>query len=451
MSTVLNHTPGGEARAGLAASFVQELIGSLPPIEPLSFERVAAIQHEAAWADVAAKAKRLVQSGQVTILRNAPTHVMAHVIGDHGEYDCEISRHDPSSSVIEQWICECPWAQYAFDRTRKWKHLEGRVCSHVLAAYWRAKQTPLDTEGVEEGYQPLPGQRRGPLPGQEKMFAPEEEMPREVTPAWREAPTEEQVQEEAPPEEAPPTQPAIPPITRPPAAPATTPLVTGPMPTTPVVPPAPVSQPTKPQYQQLELFDVTRPIGQQPLPAATPVSVPGKTPPTPANPVQFPGTFSHFVPVIRVRSSEFIYAQSSGVAAYLEDGGKFVALVNDVALELTGGKIPVPGAQPIDYSEEGVPLYRVADLGWNPDTGRRENADENALQGAPEQTGTYATARKGSRAAVLDYDPALRMAYLFVPLHYQGQDVRLHPHGMKGWVDFSDLRPAARGGDPARG
>jgi hypothetical protein len=434
----------------IATAAFEELVRAVLAPDALPFERLAAIQHQARWADVAAKAKRLVQSGQVTILRNAPTHVMAHVIGDHGEYDCEISRHDPNSSVIEQWICECPWAQYAFDRTRKWKHLEGRVCSHVLAAYWRAKATPIDTEG-EEGYLPAPGQRQGPIPGQEELLPEEKEAPRDVVPGWRQGPTEEEVQEEPPPEPAAaPTQPAIPPTTRPPAQPATTPLVTGPAPQTPVVPPAPVSQPTKPQYQQLELFDITRPIGQQPLPAATPVSVPGKTPPTPGNPVQFPGTFSHFAPVIRVHSSEFVYADASGVAAYLEGGGRYVALTEDVALELVGGKIPVPGAQPYDYSAEGVPLYRVADLGWNPELGRRENADENALQGAPEQTGTYATARRGSRATVLDYDPGTKMAYLFVPLHYQGQDVRLHPHGMRGWVDFSDLRPSERGGDPAR-
>ena len=81
--------------------------------------------------------------------------------------------------------------------------------------------------------------------------------------------------------------------------------------------------------------------------------------------------------------------------------------------------------------ERVVPIYRVADLGWNPETGRRENADVNRLQGAPAQTGTFATARKGKRAQVIDWDPALKMVYVFVPIDYQGQDVRLHPHAMK--------------------
>jgi len=427
----------------VSTSLLDRLVEAAVRPDPLPFEVVAAMQHEAAWVDVAAKAKRLVMNGQVTVLRNAPTHVMAHVIGDHGEYDCEISRHDPNSSVIEQWNCECPWAQYAFDRTRKWKHLEGRVCSHVLAAYWRARQTPLDTEGEEVA--PQPGQRapQPAIPGMEPGEAPREVQRRPM-----------ETEGVPPPEEAAPipTQPAQPPLPAPapPAAPpAATPPVVGPPPQMPVVPPSPVSVPTAPQHEQLQLFDITRPIGQQPYPSATPVSVPGKTPPTPGNPIAFPGTFSHFAPVIRVRSSRFVWADADPTELYLRDGGRYVSLVTDQALELSGGKIPVPGAQPFDVSSEGVPIYRVADLGWNPETGRRENADVNALQGAPEQTGTYGTARAGQRAEVLDWDPALQMAYLLLPVGYQGQDVRLHPHAMKGWVDLKDLRPAP-GRDPAR-
>lgn len=417
-----------------AIDVIRELIrtSSLPPV--LTFEKLAAMQHEGSWADVAAKAKRLVMDGQVTVLRNAPTHVMGHVIGDHGEYDCEISRHDPQSSIIEQWNCECPWAQYAFDRTRKWKHLEGRVCSHVLGLYWRAKGTPIDFEELEPGQQAQPGQRgpqpQAPLPG--------------VTPPPREV-ARPGVQLGPP--TGPPTQP--PPTTGPAGAPAqppaTMPLVTGPAPTTPVVPPPQ----TQPQYQQMQLFDITRPIGQQPVPAATPVSIPGGAPPTPGNPVQFPGTFSHFIPVMRVHSSDFIYADAQEIEQYLAEGGRYVALSTSVALELSGGKIPVPGAQPYDVSNEGVPLYRVVDLGWNPETQSRENADVNLLQGAPEQRGTYATFRPGTRAEVLDWDPATKMAYINVPLNYQGQDVRLHPHSGKGWVELDEIRPAT-GRNPFR-
>src|SRR4051812_15960069 len=66
----------------------------------------------AAWPDIMSKAKRLVQSGNVTLLRNGYNTVVAHVVGDHGEYQVEISRDDPSSRAITQWTCECPWDQY---------------------------------------------------------------------------------------------------------------------------------------------------------------------------------------------------------------------------------------------------------------------------------------------------------------------------------------------------
>jgi len=399
----------------------------------LSFIKLAQMQHEAAWTDVAAKAKRLVQSGQVTVLRNAPQHIMAHVVGDHGEYNCEISRHDPESQIVEQWNCECPWAQYAFDRTRKWKKLEGRVCSHVLAAYWKAKATPLD-HGEEPGIAPpVPvGQKPGEIPGQQKMpgMTPE---PFDVGEQRQFSPDEEQ----------------------PPEQPKTPELVTGPQPQMPFTPPTPQTVPMKPQYQQLQLFDITAPPGMQPIPGATPVSIPGGRPPTPGNPVQFPGTFSHFLPIITVYSSEFIYSKDT-MTEYFESMrvlGKpiYVSTVKTVVLELSGGKIPLPGAQPYDVSSENVPLYKVMDLGYNPATGEREDANVNALQGAPEHTGQYADVAPGRRAEVLDYDEYTKMAYLFVPLNYpKGGDVRLHPHALKGWVDYADIRVVPNAKNPAR-
>lgn len=390
----------------------------LNPVPYFPFEKLAAMQHLGEWVDVAAKAKRLVQSGQVTILRNGPQHVMAHVIGDHGEYNCEITRADPSSQVIEQWNCECPWSQFAFDRTRKWKRLEGRVCSHVLAAYWKAKATPLDMTDQPLGYQAPPGQAPGAAPGQLPL---------------------------------PPTGPLPPMATQPGTGqpmtgqpmPSTTDLGIGPQPKPPY---NPVQIPKKPQLEQLQLFDITAPPGMQPTPQATPVSVPGGAQPTPGSPVIFPGTFSHFIPTLSIHVSDFIYA-SDALTDYFEAqraAGQpiYVALTRMATLELTGGKIPMPGAQPYGISSENVPLYKVMELGYNPDTGMRENADVNALQGAPEQTGTYADVPPGKRGEVLDYDPVMRMAYVFFPLNYPGgEDIRLHPHGLKGWVDYASLRP----------
>jgi len=167
-----------------------------------------------------------------------------------------------------------------------------------------------------------------------------------------------------------------------------------------------------------------------------------------------PGTFSHWIPVVAIKTSEFIMQSADELTEYFEQQRKlgqpiYVALQRPVLLERSGGKIPVPGAVPYDVSKEGIPLYRVIDLEYNPATGQRENADVNALQGAPEWTGQYTEAAANRRAEVLDYDPELRMAYIMVPLHYEGQDVRLHPHSLKGWVDYRDIRPAP-GGNPFR-
>lgn len=419
----------------------------------------------AAWSDVVAKAKRLIKERRVTILRNAPTHVMAHVIGDHGEYMVEISRHDPKSAVIEMWSCQCLWSQYAFDRTRKWKHLEARPCSHVLATYWKARATPIDVEETEEGWVVPRGQKPPEtMPGQQRLFRPERVEP-EPVPEEKPTPPPEEPVSAPPPEEVPerpqvpeeaPTTPQAP---QPAPLPATTQLVVGPQPVSPFTIPKPPTTRPRPKRRQLRLFDITKPEGVQEQPATTPVSVPGAKQPTPDDPIILPGTFSSYmpvsdnIPVIALNTSNFIYA-SSELEDYFEAQRLarrpiYVQILRDVMLELTGGKIPVPGAMPYDYTKEGVPLYKVMDLGYNPQTKRREKADVNQLQGAPAQTGTYAYARAGMRGEVLDYDSNLKMAYVYVPLHYEpGLDVRLHPHGLKGWVDFKDLKPSFQ--DPAR-
>lgn len=428
--------------------FADWLSAALLPEVHLSFEKLAAMQHEGAWADVAAKAKRLVQQGSVTILRNAPHHVMSHVRGDHGEYNCEISRNDPGSQIIEQWNCECPWAQFAFDRTRKWKALEGRVCSHVLATFWKGKSTPLDMGDQEPGYQAPRGQKVGPAgPGQETL--PEMGMTPDTDQRIFD-PNEEGVSRAPEGEETTPESPAIPetpfptkPQEHPQAQPSTQDLT---IPKAPESPFGTPKAPAIPQREQLQLFDITAPPGMQPIPGAAPVSVPGGRPPTPGNPVVFPGTFSHFIPVMTMRTSAFIVSKDA-LTDYFEMQRNAhrpitVALTNLVALERSGGKLPVPGALSYGTSSEGVPLYRVADLGWNPTTGQRENSDVNALQGAPEQQGTYSDASPGKRCEVLDFDPALKMAYVVLPLNYpEGGDVRLHPHSLKGWVDYADIRP----------
>lgn len=222
--------------------------------------------HEAGWPDIMQKAKRLVQSGNVTLLRNGWNNIVAHVIGDHGEYNSEIGRDDPESRSITTWQCECPWDQYAWQRTRQWKKYEGRPCAHVLAAFWKSQATPLD-EGPPEGQGPTPGQKQGEP--EQRPAAPPPPGPRSFGP------------EEADGTSAP--MPASAPTGGPPGAP--------PGGAPPMAPPAPSGAlPTPPMDQLAEQMP--------PVPGATPggmpanpnvVSVPGAKVPTPFNPLQYPG------------------------------------------------------------------------------------------------------------------------------------------------------------------
>jgi hypothetical protein len=103
------------------------------------------------------KAKRIKDQGRVHILNNQTDHVVGRVEGDHGTYTTQIWRQDPDSQAITMWDCECPWDQYAWQRTRQWKKYEGRPCSHVLALYWTAQQNAAQQPQVPEGQMQLPG------------------------------------------------------------------------------------------------------------------------------------------------------------------------------------------------------------------------------------------------------------------------------------------------------
>lgn len=249
------------------------------------------IEKTAAWPDIMAKAKRLIQSGNVTLLRNGYSIIVAHVIGDHGEYQCEISRDDPESRAITQWTCECPWDQFAFQRTRQWKKYEGRPCAHVLAAYWKSLATPLDEDSAP-GQEPRNMGPQPPQPSGSPITKPQ--GPNVMTPQQG-------------PEQA--YQPALPMQGNPSGEPVGMPnmqdtyegpsmgplLPTGwggapapsgaPMPPQPSMTPPLMAPPADagiipPQQMQMEM---------QPQP----VSVPGGRPgPYPSDPIQQPGTFS---------------------------------------------------------------------------------------------------------------------------------------------------------------
>lgn len=264
------------------------------------------------WNDIMAKAKRLIQSGNVQLLRNGYNVVVAHVVGDHGEYQCEISRDDPASRAITQWTCECPWDQYAFMRTRKWKKYEARPCAHVLAAYWKSLSTPLDEDyapGQEPRNQPTPptpasgapvmGPPPGPNPGQNP--APNGQSPFPMGPA---APQGQMQQWD-------PMAMMMPSQTQPMMAP-------------------PSDNQVIPQYPM------------DPNLLQLPVSVPGGRPgPYPANPIQQPGTLSHvvkvtgqqFIPGQKARLNEATLGQSEGREG-ATDAGQWMEIPRNAMVEI---------------------------------------------------------------------------------------------------------------------
>jgi len=121
------------------------------------FEPSPAFSKVAAWKDLMEKAKRLKDQGRVHILNNEADHVVGRVEGDHGTYTTQIWRQDPNSRAITMWDCECPWDQYAWQRTRQWKKYEGRPCSHTLALFWEAQANAAQQPQVSPDQMQLPG------------------------------------------------------------------------------------------------------------------------------------------------------------------------------------------------------------------------------------------------------------------------------------------------------
>lgn len=114
-----------------------------------------AFRKTADWNDIMAKAKRLIQSGNVRILRNGIQNVVAWVKGDHGEYQPEIFRQDPNSQAITGSDCGCNWGEFQNQpRTRQWKKYQDRPCAHILAAHWLSQATPIDEDQQPQAEQP---------------------------------------------------------------------------------------------------------------------------------------------------------------------------------------------------------------------------------------------------------------------------------------------------------
>lgn len=283
--------------------------GILPAVYSLDWDYAdETLIKEAGWLDIQNKATRLIKDGKVKVVRNSPEIVAGVVEGDHGTYNTEIQRNDPNSQAIAMWSCECKWDQFAWQRTRQWKRLEGRVCSHVLATYWQALATPLDeeigpgSEGPQGGPEGEPAV--GEVPPTPSPFA---QVPGGGTGA-------------VPPAGAPgPQKPGMP-------------NQTAPMPQPSQVPgQAPEPQNLIPQYPQDPALQ----------PAINPVSIPGQKPQTPLNPIQNPGgTFSH-VAAAQFRNGDMVQLKQA-------DHGQTVGLNAGETKEIPANSIgEVMGTDPL--------------------------------------------------------------------------------------------------------
>lgn len=276
---------------------IQIPVHSLPKLGP-----VRQGSKTAHWNDIMAKAKRLIQSGQVQVLRNGYNSIVGHVIGDHGEYNTEISRDDPNSRAITGWQCECPWDQYAWQRTRQWKKYEGRPCAHTLALYWKSLSTPLDGD-MPSGAPATPGER-GPLPGGPDPMAPAPDAT------------------VGPPQSAP----------------------------APAMPGMDTAQPAGPDVLPQAPMDQLAMQMNPPMPGSTPpgmpappgsVSVPGARPPSPFGPVQYPGgTYSktaaeEFLNGERVRLNKPTFGLTEGREG-ATDAGQYIEIPANKMGEVIG-------------------------------------------------------------------------------------------------------------------
>ena len=109
----------------------------------------------ATFLDVQKKGLRIFQEGGVKINsiypnKRRPLLVVGTVQGDTGVYET-VLQFTPTAgrnwkninylldfrniSMPRTWKCSCKWHQYAFYRSRPYKHLEAQPCSHAIALF----------------------------------------------------------------------------------------------------------------------------------------------------------------------------------------------------------------------------------------------------------------------------------------------------------------------------
>jgi hypothetical protein len=397
-------------------------------MEPAEFVLGPSQRKTAAWDEVMEKAQRLREEGAVQVHRNGANNIVGTVQGDHGTYQCEIGRDDPSSQVITTWQCECPWDQFAWQRTRQWKKYEGRVCSHVLALFWDAQKLPLDME-----YDPATGQPIDPnaAMGQGSLFAPG-------------------VGGSTPPA---PTSPA----------PGTTPFPAPAQLSIPGIDPNATAPPPPPG---------TNVLPPPPMPMMPPpTSVPGAKVPTPENPTQYPGgTFSS----VRVGNHQLNWQEGTygkglltpegtlhtwtcgpGGSPHhhemLESLGREQGLDHYLLIDPEGetnlDEETMEHVQSIDPRLKAAPddwhFSRVAAAGdvFNNSDMVRLNVEEMGIaEGKSEAhgAGEYRNIAKNSIGEVLGQDPTTGWVDVIFPIHDSGP---MQPYHIRAWIEPDKLTP----------
>jgi 8-oxo-dGTP pyrophosphatase MutT (NUDIX family) len=103
----------------------------------------ASTRHEASWADVRNKAKRIRREGGVNIIVASTDGVAGEVQGDTHVYETAIT-WVPGTSRTAAWTCGCKWGAYAWGPT--W---DGRPCAHVLAMRFEAQSRSAHGREIE--------------------------------------------------------------------------------------------------------------------------------------------------------------------------------------------------------------------------------------------------------------------------------------------------------------
>jgi hypothetical protein len=107
--------------------------------------------------------------------------VQGQVEGDNGTYDIIIYRDGINNIRKSGWECGCDWGKYAWQRTRQWKKLEGRPCSHIMAAMWQSWSEPFTSDPQMTLFKQRKQLPPAPMPNYEVMQqqAPEVGVPQD--------------------------------------------------------------------------------------------------------------------------------------------------------------------------------------------------------------------------------------------------------------------------------